>query len=305
MSEPKKQHYVPQVYLKNFSFGNGKSPKIFVLSLDKNKVYQSSIDDVAAERDFYTLENSENKYAWEKAYAKYVEPPLETIIGILRKRCENIFVQNGTCVLNEEEKSLLSSSIIFQALRGYYARNYEKKLYDKLLPGILEETKKWFSQLDKRNEEVVNRFLLTDKYFKEIAMEVTFREESILKYWSLLMQYKFIFCKIDGDEEYITSDNPAFFMNFITQKVGLFENGLISASTVLYYPLSPKLLLIAFHPQHLVSTYEEKDGCIKRISADKEKAFIHKYNAKQMEQCNNFVYGRNKELLENLLSERN
>lgn len=62
MSESKKQHYVPQVYLKNFSFGNGKRPKIFVLSLDKNKVYQSSIDDVAEERDFYTLENSENKY---------------------------------------------------------------------------------------------------------------------------------------------------------------------------------------------------------------------------------------------------
>ena len=99
-------------------------------------------------------------------------------------------------------------------------------------------------------------------------------------------------------------DLPAFFMNFMTQKVGLFENGLINASTVLYYPLSPKLLLIAFHPQHLVSTCEEKDCCIKRISADKEKAFIHKYNEKQIEQCNNFVYGRNRALLENLLRER-
>lgn len=304
MSEPKKQHYVPQVYLKNFSFGNGKSPKIFVLSLDKDKVYQSSIDDVAAERDFYTLENSENKYAWENAYAKYVEPPLEKIIKTLRNRCDNIFIQNDACVLNEEEKGVLSSGIIFQVLRGYYARNYERALYDKLLPNVLEETKKRFSQLCKRNEELVNQFSLTDKYFKEIAMEVTFSEESLIKYWSLLMQYKFIFCKIDGDDEYVTSDNPVFFMNCRTQRVGLFENGLINVSTVLYYPLSPKLLLIAFHPEHLVSICEEKDCCIKRISADKEKAFIYKHNKKQMEQCNNFVYSKNRELLEQLLQNK-
>ena len=55
MSQPRKQHYVPQVYLKNFSFGGDKSPKIFVLSTSSQKIFQRAVEEVAVEKDFYTI----------------------------------------------------------------------------------------------------------------------------------------------------------------------------------------------------------------------------------------------------------
>lgn len=68
MREPKKQHYVPQTYLKNFATGK-KNKSLYVLSASPRKIYSSQVEDTAAERNFYTVKRLKNKYIWENTYA--------------------------------------------------------------------------------------------------------------------------------------------------------------------------------------------------------------------------------------------
>lgn len=63
MNEPRKQHYVPQLYLKNFSFGSKKNPQLNILSISPNKLYVANVKDTAVKRDLYTLYNREDRYA--------------------------------------------------------------------------------------------------------------------------------------------------------------------------------------------------------------------------------------------------
>ena len=68
MSEPKKQHYVPQLYLRNFS-SEINTEKIYVKSKRTSKLYLANISDTAAQRNFYTVNKYEDKYIWEKHFA--------------------------------------------------------------------------------------------------------------------------------------------------------------------------------------------------------------------------------------------
>ena len=117
MSNPRKQHYVPQLYLKNFAYGSSKTPKLYVLSVDQGKIFPASVCDTAAERDFYTVDSVGNKYMWECHYAERIEPMLDDLSKSLRRGCENVLIQNHVSVISPEEKVRLALSIMFQLLR--------------------------------------------------------------------------------------------------------------------------------------------------------------------------------------------
>ena len=64
----RKEHFVPQAHLKNFSFKNKNTDKVVVIDKNKDETYPSSIDDVACQRDFYEVYDKETNY-WENWYA--------------------------------------------------------------------------------------------------------------------------------------------------------------------------------------------------------------------------------------------
>jgi hypothetical protein len=47
------QHYVPNVYLKNFSHFNGKEHYIWVFDKETEKIFQTNIKDIAFGEEFY------------------------------------------------------------------------------------------------------------------------------------------------------------------------------------------------------------------------------------------------------------
>ena len=55
MPNPIRHHHVPQTYLKNFSFKKKKQYKIFTLDKFSKKIFEANIDDVAVEKNFYTV----------------------------------------------------------------------------------------------------------------------------------------------------------------------------------------------------------------------------------------------------------
>mgnify|MGYP000202526179 CR=1 FL=1 len=301
MSEPKKQHYVPQTYLKNFAIGK-KNNSLYVLSKNPRKIYSSQVENTAAERDFYTLENLKNKYIWENTYARCIEPSFGALLKQIRKYCENALVQNNCTVISEEEKALLSVNIVIQMLRGKQTRKYERKLHDNLLPSVFLKAQSHFPTIDESIvKKTFEKFSTDENYFKEISMLTVFNEERLIKFSNILMQYSFMFFRIKGITPFITSDNPVMLVNSITQNATPFSNGLSKNTTVLYFPISPYLLLCAFHPEFGFGKLNSRDCTLEMLDDDKEKKFIDNYNRKQLEQCCNYLYSNTKDILKHLL----
>lgn len=302
MSEPKKQHYVPQTYLKNFATGK-KNNSLYVFSASPRKIYSSQVEDTATERNFYTVERSKNKYIWENTYAQYIEPTFGTLLKQIRKYCENALVQSNSTVISKEQKELLSKNIVIQMLRGKQTRKYERNLYDELLPSVFGDAKDRFPGLDEHMlEKSFKKFSTDDNYFKEISMRANFNKESIIKFSNVLLQYSFVFYRITGSTPFVTSDNPVILINSITQNATPFVNGLSKNTTIVYFPISPCLLLSAFHPEFGFGALNSRNCTLEILDDCKEKEFIDTYNKKQFEQCYNYLYSQSKAVLEKIIT---
>ena len=131
-------------------------------------------------------------------------------------------------------------------------------------------------------------------------MQTIFRQESIEKFVTILVQRDFVIYKIAGDYNFVTSDNPVVLMDIDSHDVTPFRNGLANSKTLIYYPISPKLLLGAYHPGLYFGALGQMDCCIEILDGNKEKQFIHTQNKKQREQSN-YIYAQSKETLETLL----
>jgi hypothetical protein len=108
------QHYVPRVYLKNFSRKRGKDFFVDVYDITTKDIFNTNIKNICAEKDFYTLESkgpkSRDRLIVEKFYSEQIEP--------LYERAYNI--------LTNDKISIISSKIRKEILLGIfqlYARN--------------------------------------------------------------------------------------------------------------------------------------------------------------------------------------
>ena len=74
----------------------------------------------------------------------------------------------------------------------------------------------------------------------------------------------------------------------------LISNGILNPFTVIFYPISPKLLLVS--PEQVMEGNDYFDGGIYFLNTDD----VRKINKKQFEQCYRHVYSHSQEILEKL-----
>jgi hypothetical protein len=298
MSEPKKQHTVPQTYLRNFAFSDRLTQKIYVLQKDQGKIFCANIRDTSAERHFYTVKKNKDQYLWENTYAKEIEPLMRNILSRIIWQCENELIQDHSIVLTHEMKEQLSISIIFQLLRGKKSREFQRNIYSEVTPSVIKDVRENFMPMDENKEKILKSFIEDDNYFKLASMQATFDVKRLEKYTNILLQKSFLVFRIIGNAEFITSDNPVMFLNALSLSAKPFSNGLAQNTTVVYFPVSPKLLVAIFDPNIYFGTLSEYDGRLIFLDCCKDQAFIYTQNHKQYEQCFNQVYAKNKEVLE-------
>lgn len=81
------QHFVPRVYLKHFAKKRGSAYYVDVYDKVTQKVFNTNITNICAERDLYTLSEdstfSDDKLVIEKIYAHGFEPMYDRILSIL------------------------------------------------------------------------------------------------------------------------------------------------------------------------------------------------------------------------------
>lgn len=294
MNEPIRQHYVPQIYLNKFTFSERKPYKICALNKSKNEIISVCIKDIVVEKNFYTTNIFEDRYAVEKHYAKKIEPMLSRILSQICSKCEN--AQDGTVALDYRTKEELVLSIIFQFLRGKQYREHIRKIYDLTVPDIIEKAKQKFGV----NEVPEN--IYSDDIFKYISISSTFNLNQIKKYANKLYHRAMIIIKITDNAEFVTSDNPVMFMDAETLDSQPFRHGLLQPQTVVSYPISPKLLIVMYHPDYCSGKLKNYDRKITLINGQSDAKLINTYNKKQYEQSYNWTFAKSSFALENLLN---
>lgn len=287
-NKPTRQHHVPKVYLRNFCDLNG---CISVMDKREHRIFTTGVRAVGVENDFYTLEKLDDPYCWERAYASGIEPLMGKILTKLISQT-NILVQNGTTVISPSEKAQLAVIMVVQLLRGKQSREYEQKLYADYLPEAIDKAKTLFGSLNNEQNKLLEAFASDEYYFKRTVMDVTLDSERITKYARILFNRDILVYRIQGNMEFITSDNPVMFINSITKNARPFTNGLKKPTTIVYYPISPKLLLSAVHPSAYFGALSNQDCQLIDLDACKEIGFITSINKKQICQCYQHAFAR-------------
>lgn len=221
------QHYVPKVYLKNFSDFNGKGYYIWVFDKEKNNIFQTNIKDIAFEEEFYDKINEE----------QITEQTLRDIETRFGKALINLINKKDLTKLDKDSLESIADFIAIQMIRTKETRlifeqtskqfleKFGNKLSDKLKKEVEESVKE--ESLRKTHKE----FILKDKEtFKEIIKQMK---------WILIIN-KSIF-------PFWTSDNPVVRYNSVDHSP--YGNlGLTKIGIEVHLPLTPKLCLLLCDP---------------------------------------------------------
>lgn len=218
MTRIRKQHYVPQFYLKQFG------TNLHIYDKTTGKTFKTNPSDIGFEIDFYGIAVEGDEYV-EQYFRK-----LETRFS---SSYYTFLEQKGFSDEQFEIFATFSAFIAVQFLRTRQHRDYVVNNYQFL-----------FDRLAKNLGVDDWRIILTDD--GKIAAHLS----SILNweiYASIVGNMKFIVLENKTDIPFWTSDNPVFLMNEFTQPP--FGNlGIICRGIELHFPLTPQLSILVCDP---------------------------------------------------------
>jgi hypothetical protein len=139
-------------------------------------------------------------------------------------------------------------------------------------------------------------FSNTDQDIKENILRLVNEHKRIDIFTSRLKSRTWIlyFNSIAYSNPFITSDHPVCYLNMKTKIVGFDDSEALGIDTVVYYPVTPKIL-IAIFPSHLVgNTIKIADGWKVNVG---EVEFIETMNELQYVQCDKQIYSCKKIIL--------
>ncbi len=293
-----RQHTVPVVYLKRFSEKRKKEYYFYVYDKNNPRIYESNIKNVPIENNFYTLELTGENYAWEDFYAEQIEPLLGTTITEFVERCEIPLFSKYAKVLTKDIKELLAELMIYQLYRGRSARAYEELLTEELFPEVLQKMKKEFQERgDIKHLEELSAFSPQEDLKKQIYADVSTNPSRIHNIAQCLLKKCWIAYRIIGDGCFITSDNPVMIINEIEKKYKPFHSGLANNLTVVYYPISSKIMIAIYSNNIFMGTMTKYSDRVLNLEYNKEKDFIDTINSFQIKQCERQAFSQSNDCL--------
>jgi hypothetical protein len=86
MNQPRKHHYVPQLYLKNFTLEGGEKDRLWVFDQEKLTQWASTPEGAAHQRDFYRIEDDQDPMAVERWFAQFESESAPVLREIIESR---------------------------------------------------------------------------------------------------------------------------------------------------------------------------------------------------------------------------
>ncbi len=239
MPENKKQHYVPQFYLRLFSKDR---TNIYNYHLNSKKLSRMPIKDICQGSHFY-----DNEGEYEKMLSG----------------------------LEQLQSKIIKRIIENQSLDGIQTEDYFKILLFLLLQQT--RTKKTKITMDKIIDDLLNEFIIpfTNRtQEKDIgSVKVTVEKSQILAMAPAMMGVELIMDLLpilivnNTDSDFITSDAPVVLYNYVkTRDCSLL--GFQSPGLQIYCPLNEKLLLLFIHADLYKVTLDSKSTITLKKASD-------------------------------------
>lgn len=279
----KKEHIVPQVHLRNFSYKNKNTSKVVVADKNKDEVYLSSVDDIACKRNFYEVDDKDPNY-WEYWYGKIEQniPAVYNTVVINSK-----FAVNKGKVIGDYLKRELSLIIISQLLRTEVSKKHFTKMGVNITKNTIDNIENYLKgELSEEHISILNKYRENEDFVYSTALEQWNSKKFIRKATNILIDKVWIVHKNlnYGKVPFVTSDNPVILYNFYTKKLGFDYNGLMKEGTIIYYPIN-KELLVAIYP-NFKGLIKYKDT----IDFLDDNKFVMNFNKSNYEQCERQVF---------------
>ncbi|SEG18366.1 DUF4238 domain-containing protein [Algoriphagus boritolerans] len=236
-SKVKKQHYVPRLYLKNFSINE----RIFSFDKTQNKTIATNIKDIATKNYFYD-DQKLDKVTGEQTYEK----ALSEMEGIF-DRYLKIFIQNLNSgysgLSNIDLKSTISEFIVIQLFRTPSSN----KSFEYLTEILNKEIHNWVGKDSKIKSLIPNIDFL--EIFGESLQNLNARA-------TLIFEKIWVIWHNETKLKFITSDNPV---------VGFTEP--LKKGYEIYFPINPEYS-ISLYDKTKYSDFKELDGNIIKVGEE-------------------------------------
>lgn len=284
----KKQHFIPQCYLKNFT-SNRKSLFVFNKSKPNSKVYQQAVSNICCKDNFYSLNGiSNDKLVIEKDYfSKQIEPSLSDLLKQIIEKGSKYIKDKIPCeIFTPEEKYVFAYLLSIQWFRTPYQ---QKTIYDSSIE-IGAKMMRLF-------QEGLSKETGNDNYKKlniktNIDPTLEHAKSGFMNY-SLLNQYAEALAN-NYWEFYITKLNKVYTSDFpITVKkhkegVRNTFDGLACCGTELTYPISQNICLTIWDKEY----FQDKKSKDLKFSNMSDSILNH-FNAIRYEYCNELYCSEN------------
>lgn len=283
----RKQHIVPKVYLKRFAVKSGKHYVIGTRLCKDNKppvsFFQSEISDVGYRKNIYdTTEQDDPKY-WEhylnKEFETLYDAPLERIISKIALASKN------TEILDTADIQILSKIVFSQIVRVPDYLEPQINLSRATADSYKESIFKEFPNLNNNIKQRIKQKYSTDNELKNFVLDGTFNPQRVSTYCDVLYNKTWIvlYNGIRESTPFVTSDNPVLLLDSAKNVVKLTEIGLISEKLIIYFPITPSILIGIYPKSMFLNSIKV---CDKKmfILNENDKEFIDAVNQKIMTQ---------------------
>lgn len=288
VKEPRRHHYVPRTYLKNFAVQEKNEWRIRVMDKTKNRSYMANIKDVAVERDFYRIDSKDEEFFWEHYYAEQIESLIPTTFSRVVAICT--LSVNKSTVIDDETKLRLAKIICSQLLRTKKSREFQFEIGQRTANNVLDTVRKQFEGLlSDEKIDYLDNFKYDEMLNKTMCLPIINEEARIGRFIDfLLKRYWVVFKNINYNRSpLITSDHPVTFYNILTQKTDFSNNGLAIPHTAIFFPINCELVIGLYTHDIYFNTMFELNN---RMLIVDDVPFVEKLNRIQYEQCYRQAY---------------
>ena len=210
MGGPKRQHFIPRSYLRNFAKVEGDKHFVEVMFKDSGKIrYPMNTKEICVSKNLYTLPHtdSDDKYALEKYYAEHVDSVYPEVYRLLTDT-------SITRITEEQRTKILSTclSLYFRTPRFLDADNEElDRIIERMKTFGAPPTAELFFTFKGRNfrfkRDQIDEVYAQAKELNKVDFIVNHLEQ-----WRAFTDNKekagFMVIKVGEEVPIITSDNP-------------------------------------------------------------------------------------------------
>jgi hypothetical protein len=274
MQKTKKQHYVPQFYLRRFAAENG---ELFVFDKFTGKVFQSNVKDVAQERYFYDFPED---IAGKDIDVQWVEKTLASMESKFSAVISQLLATKSKKIISRRQKQALSLFVPIQSLRTRDFRNESVELIEKATQAMLEA----FSEHETDFNPDEYRVKFDEKLAPVWHGEFMLNPATLNPLMAILNNHIWLIGLNQSKKPFYTSDNPIARNAHASHPIKSMR-GLGSVGIEIAFPLTPNHILILCE-KTAFKQYEKQDGKILPLKEEN----VTYYNDLQVTDSYRWIY---------------